>query len=203
MLFGLRCWVLLVPLLLSGCGASVSMDPLPEGATILAFGDSLTAGVGAGGEGQDYPAHLQRLSGREVVNGGVSGEQTPEGRERLPELLDEVQPQLLILLEGGNDILRSRPASEIHANLAAMIEQAQRRSIPVLLVGVPQKSLFSDSAPLYSELAEQYAVPFEGELLADLLRSPSLKADPIHLNGAGYERLAQGLLDRLQEAGAL
>ncbi|WP_426415384.1 arylesterase [Aestuariirhabdus sp. LZHN29] len=195
-------YLMLSLLLLAGCGDG-AIERLAPDEVLLAFGDSLTAGVGAGGESLSYPAQLQRLSGRTVVNGGISGEQTPQGRERLPALLDEVQPRLLILLEGGNDILRSRPGAEIRGNLAAMIEAAQGRNIQVLLVGVPQKSLFSDSAPLYEELAEQYGLLFEGELLADLLRTPSLKSDPIHLNAEGYRRLAQGIQQRLQEAGAL
>ncbi|RRJ83504.1 arylesterase [Aestuariirhabdus litorea] len=194
--------LLFVSMWLAGCGGPDN-PPLAADAVVLAFGDSLTEGVGAGGERQAYPAQLQRLTGRRVVNGGVSGEETSQGRERLVALLDEVQPELLILLQGGNDILRSRPVSQIRDNLAAMIEAAQARGISVLLVGVPQKSLFSDSAPLYAELAQQYGVLFEEELVADLLRTPSLKSDPIHLNAEGYRRLAEGIRERLHDSGLL
>ncbi|WP_067660099.1 arylesterase [Ferrimonas marina] len=188
-------------LMLSGCGGP-SLPPVPQNGVILAFGDSLTAGVGAS-TGQSYPEVLASLSGRVVINAGISGEETAQGRQRLPQALQEHQPDLLILMEGGNDILRNRSKTELKANLAAMIEQAQGQGVPVMLVGVPERALFSDSAPLYGELAEQYQLVFEPKLLRSLLGQPALKSDPIHFNAGGYQALAEGLYQRLVDAGAL
>ncbi|GAA3919291.1 hypothetical protein [Litoribacillus peritrichatus] len=84
-----------------------------------------------------------------------------------------------------------------------MIEAAQTRGVDVVLIGVPQKSLFSDSAPLYGELAEKYGLVFEGELLADMLRSAKYKSDPIHLNAEGYEVFAEGVYEVLKVNGAV
>ncbi|WP_243633764.1 arylesterase [Motiliproteus coralliicola] len=196
----LRMLSLLLTLLLSGCGES-KLEPLPGDATILAFGDSLTVGVGTH-SANSYPKVLEQLSGVSVINAGVSGETTDRGLARLPQLLDQNHPELLILIEGGNDILRNHPQAQIKANLKAMIELADNRGIPTVLIGVPQKSLFSDSAPLYRELAEEYQLVFDGEMIADLLRSPSLKSDPIHLNRDGYRQLAQSIYALLQDEGA-
>ncbi|TAA48573.1 arylesterase [Corallincola spongiicola] len=185
---------------LSGC-SQPKLQPLPYGARILAFGDSLTAGYGVE-RIYSYPSVLAELSGRDVINAGVSGELTKQGLKRLPFLLDQTMPELLLLIEGGNDILQNRPANETKQNLAKMIEMAQGRGIPVVLVGIPEKSLFSSSAALYRELAEEYDLVFDGNLMAALQRSPSLKSDYVHFNQQGYQQMAEGIFALLKENGA-
>lgn len=187
--------------LLTGC-SSDQLDPLGRNAVILAFGDSLTVGVGTS-EQQNYPAVLSQLTDRQVIASGVSGEVSSKGLQRLPGELERVRPDLLILLHGGNDILRNGSAQTLEQNLEAMINLAQSKDIPVVLVGVPEKRLFSDAAPLYSELAERHDLIFIEDLLADLLRESSMKSDAVHLNEQGYRALAQGIHQALQDAGAL
>lgn len=187
--------------LLTGC-SSDQLDPLGRNAVILAFGDSLTVGVGTS-EQQNYPAVLSQLTDRQVIASGVSGEVSSKGLQRLPGELERVRPDLLILLHGGNDILRNGSAQTLEQNLEAMINLAQSKDIPVVLVGVPEKRLFSDAAPLYSELAERHDLVFIEDLLADLLRESSMKSDAVHLNEQGYRALAQGIHQALQDAGAL
>ena len=183
--------VLLSLYLLQACSGP-SLPALSENARVLAFGDSLTYGVGAS-QGQDYPSQLALISGFEVINAGVSGETTSEGKQRLAQLLTRHNPELLILLEGGNDFLRNQPLAATKANLAQMIEAAQAKQIPVVLVAVPQKSLFLSPAPIYAELAEQYQLVLVEDALSRLLTSPSKKSDAIHLNDAGYLALAEAI----------
>jgi lysophospholipase L1-like esterase len=197
-------FLVLVPLLvfgLQGC-SDARLEPLSEDAVILAFGDSLTVGVGTDAQ-QNYPSVLAQLSGRKVVAAGVSGEVSAQGRERLAIELARVRPDLLILLHGGNDILRNRSAAELKANLEAMIGLARQEGVQVVLLGVPEKSLFSDAAPVYVELAEQHDLVFIEDLLSDLLRDSSMKSDAIHLNTQGYRALAEGIYRVLQQEGAL
>lgn len=191
----------LLCLLLTACGEP-GFRPLAAEGTILAFGDSLTEGRGAP-QAQSYPSVLASLSGHPVVNGGVSGELSQGGRARLPGLLAEHRPALVILLEGGNDILRGSGEEALKANLAAMIEAAQGSGAQVLLVGLPRKALFADGAPLYGELAEQYGLVLDNDSIGELLRSPGLKSDAVHLNEGGYRALAERLHRLLQEEGAL
>ena len=193
--------ILLGVLMLQSCGQS-KLTPIPPQGTILAFGDSLTAGVGVEPP-QSYPSVLSELSGRQVINAGVSGEVTAAGLERLPEVLDQTKPTVLILLEGGNDILRNQDLEATKQNLAAMIELAQERDVEVVLVGVPAKSLFSDVMPFYKELAKDYKLAFEDDLVASLLRQSDYKSDEIHLNEQGYRVMAESIHELLVDEGAL
>ncbi|WP_415641208.1 GDSL-type esterase/lipase family protein [Shewanella violacea] len=187
--------------LLASCSGD-KLAPLTASAEILAFGDSLTYGKGAT-EGGDYPAVLAELTGLKVINAGVSGETTSQGLIRLSDLLDRETPELIILLEGGNDFLRNHDIAKTKTNLAQMIELAQAKSIPLVLIAVPKKSIFLSSAGLYSELAETYGVMLIEEALTDLLKSPSMKSDSIHLNNSGYRALAEAIYQRLGDAGAV
>ena len=193
--------IVLLLLVLSGCSPS-KLELIPKNGTILAFGDSLTVGIGAA-KANSYPSVLAELTGLTVINSGVSGETTDNGLKRLRDVLDNTNPDLLVLLEGGNDILRNRNLSETKANLAAMIELAQSQGIPVVLIGVPQKALFSNSAPLYGELADKYQLVFDDSLIAKLQRSPSLKSDHIHFNDEGYRKMASDIVELLKDNGAL
>ena len=189
-------------LALAACGNNSELRPLADDASILAFGDSLTAGRGVSKE-DAYPAVLQMLSGRTVINAGVSGELTAEGLQRLPGVLREYDPALVILLEGGNDILQNRSLDEARENLSAMITLAKENGSDVVLVGVPTRSLFASSAKFYGELAKEYDIPLEKSIIRSLLKTPSMKSDTVHFNTPGYRALAEAIHDVLIESGAL
>jgi acyl-CoA thioesterase-1 len=197
----LPCRVLLISLLISSCGSD-KLQPLPSDAIILAFGDSLTYGVGVKPE-FSYPTQLAQLTGLQVINAGVSGEVTTDGLLRLEKKLSTLQPDLIILLEGGNDILRNQSFKSIKDNLSKMIALAEKDNIPVILIGVPKKNLFSDTASFYSELAEQHQVIFDDETIGELIRTPSMKSDSVHFNRAGYSRLAENIYQLIHENGGL
>ena len=186
--------------LLLGCAGPPAYPPLPPEAVIVAFGDSLTYGTGAAPE-ESYPARLEKLLKRRVINAGVPGEISADGLARLPEILDEHRPALLILCHGGNDMLRQLDRAAIKANLRAMIALAQSRNIPVLLLGVPEPKLKLDVAAIYTELAEDTGVLYEGDALARVLQWPSTKHDMIHPNASGYAQIADALFEVLSDAG--
>ena len=199
----IRTIILLSLVFLQACSNDApSLRFIPQDGVILAFGDSLTVGVGAS-QATSYPSMLAQLSNRHVVNAGVSGEETTAGLKRLPVLLDEVVPNLLLLLEGGNDILRNKNLLQTKQNLAAMIELAQTRGIEVVLIGVPEKKIFSDVHPLYEELAIEYKLVFADDLLSSLLRKNKYKSDAVHLNDQGYRAMAESLHTMLVEYGGL
>jgi acyl-CoA thioesterase-1 len=196
--------LLAIFLLLTACGEpSKTLTKLPDDAVILAFGDSLTYGTGASAE-HDYPAILAGLAAREVINEGVPGEISGDGLKRLPALLDEYQPELLILIHGGNDILRNIPNQQTADNLNRMIVEANSRHIEVVMLGVPTFNLLKlNSADFYQTVAETRQIPVDLNTLPDILGDNSLKSDMIHPNDAGYQLMANNIFNLLKQAGAL
>lgn len=201
-----RLWlaaVLWLGLLLAGCEPPVpQLLPLPPNAKVLAFGDSLTYGTGVLPE-QSYPVVLQRLIGREVVNGGVPGETSAEGLRRLPIWLDETEPGLLVLCHGTNDLLRSLSEEKAAENLRAMVRMARERGIEVVLIAVPKFGLMRSPPKFYEEIAAEFDIPVEKSILDEIVRNRALKTDSVHPNAEGYRLIAQSVYTLLQSAGAL
>lgn len=200
----LACLSGLLLVLLSACSEPPPRLPhLANNAVILAFGDSLTHGNGAT-QNESYPAVLQRLSGRRVINAGVPGEQSDAGLARLPGVLNDYHPQLLILCHGGNDMLRNKSLASLQGNLEKMITLSRERGIPVVLLGVPRPAIFGlESAPPYVTVAKEMKLPFEAAILPEVLSENKLKSDRIHPNAAGYRMIAEAVYQLLKKSGAL
>ncbi len=189
-------------IVLAACSNAPRLPELGPDAVILAYGDSLTFGTGAG-EGESYPSRLAALTGRRVINAGVPGETSDRGLQRLPGLLDAHRPDLLILCHGGNDMLRQLDRARTVANLRGMIDAARQRNIPVVLLAVPQLGLLLDPAPFYAEIAAEAGIPLEEEAITDVLADRRLKSDRIHPNAAGYRVIAESVAGLLKKSGAL
>ena len=188
---------------LIGCGDEAPrLEAIARDDVILAFGDSLTFGTGAAAA-ESYPAVLGALIDREVVRSGVPGETSEGGLARLPAILDEVSPRLLILCLCGNDMLKKVDPEITRANLRAMLELARSKAIPVVLLGVPKPGLFADPPGFYAELADEFDLPYEGAVIKDVLYQNELKSDPIHPNARGYRRIAEAVAELLREAGGV
>lgn len=188
--------------LFAGCAKTPQVAPLGVDDMVLAFGDSLTFGSGAL-PAESYPAQLQSLINRKVVNAGVPGEISADGIIRLPALLEEVRPKLLILCHGGNDFLQKRSDEEAAANVRAMIKLAKDKGIGVILVATPKPGLMLSPPDFYARLAKEFAIPFNDEVLKNILRDNDLKSDLIHPNARGYAQIAQAVAQLLKKSGAL
>jgi lysophospholipase L1-like esterase len=194
---------LLLLIFLSACSTSQQqLAPLPDDAVILAFGNSITYGTGAM-KGESYPAVLEIIVNRKVINAGVPGELSMQGLKRLPKLLDKYHPDLLILCHGGNDILQKENLAEAEANIRQMIILAENRNIPVILLGVPKPGLFLNDADLYNDIANNTEVTYIPNLIPKILSDASMKSDPVHPNNSGYSKMATVLADTLRNSGAL
>ena len=197
------CAALLAAVLLSGCGERVPRVPaVGPNEVIVAFGDSLTYGTGAA-ESESYPEVLSQLISRKVVRAGVPGEVTAQGLARLPQVIEEYRPALMIVCLGGNDLLRRTDERQIRSNLRQIITAIRGRGISVVLVGVPRPALLTSAAAFYGELAKEYDIPYEGKVLNDIMHQLDLKADTIHPNARGYRRMAEAIAALLKQAGAV
>jgi lysophospholipase L1-like esterase len=197
-----RLIILLLLLLFASCSKTPQLTPLAKDGVILAFGDSITYGTGAG-EGESYPAVLEKLSGRRVVNAGVPGEITEAGLQRLPEVLDREKPALLLLCHGGNDLLRKLDQAATANNLREMVRTAQAKGISVVLLSVPAPDLSFSPPQYYADIAKEFSLPIENKALSQILGKGSLKSDYIHPNAAGYRKLAEAVFALLKKSGAL
>ena len=200
LVFGLL--TIMASAVLMACSSGAKSPRLAKDAVILAFGDSLTFGTGATLT-ESYPAILERLVGRRVVNSGVPGEVTGEGLSRLPEVLEREKPALLILCHGGNDLLRRLDQKQTANNLRAMIRLAQARKIDVVIIAVPTPGIALSPPPFYRETAAEMKIPFEENALTTVLSDGTLKSDYIHPNAAGYRRLAESVAALLKKSGAV
>lgn len=179
-------------LLLAGVGAAPTRAANGK-PVILVVGDSLSAEYGLA-RGTGWVALLEQRLEREglgatVINASISGDTTAGGRSRLPALLKQRQPTLVILELGGNDALRGLPLSTTEANLRAMAQAAKAAGARVLVVGmqVPPnygRQYAQDFAAVFPAVAKAEGaalVPFLLKGVADVPQAASLfQADRIH-----------------------
>ena len=161
------------------------------------MGDSLSSGYGLTAE-QSWVAMLrERLDaeayGYEVVNASIAGDTSAGGLARLPRLLAEHSPAVVVIEIGGNDGLRGQPVETLRANLARMIELSQQRGARVLLAGIRIPPNYGPAytkalAEVYRDLAMQYGVALVDFLLDGVALHPELmQHDGIHPNAAGQK----------------
>lgn len=200
---GRRYFVALVALFfLAACNRAPTLPRLGPHDVIVAFGDSLTHGTGASEE-TAYPAVLASLSGRTVINAGVPGDTTASGLQRLPAVLAEYRPRLVLLCLGGNDMLHQQPAAAIESNLRRLVQTIRASGADVVLIGVPEPRLFGGAPDFYARIARDLQLPLEQDAFNDVLKDARLKSDPVHANAAGYRQVAERLDEFLKKTGAL
>ena len=198
--------ILAIGVLLGACGKPPRLPTIERGASVLAFGDSVTFGTGAAA-GEDWPTLLASQTGWRIENAGVPGDTAEAGKERIQALLDEHRPALVIIEIGGNDFLRRRLPKAVKEDVRRMIQAARKAGAQVVLVAVPEFSLLgavtrkpSDS-PIYRELGDEEKIPVVSDVFSDILGRPELCADQIHPNAQGYLQMASGIQAYLKKVG--
>jgi acyl-CoA thioesterase-1 len=199
---GNLCAIFLFLFLFACTNTQLTLSRLPDDAVILAFGDSLTSGVGAP-PGSSYPEILENLINRKVIKSGIPGETSGEGLVRLPSELATHRPKLVLLCIGGNDLLRRMDLEKTAGNVSRMVQMIRNSGAEVVIIGVPKPGLVLSTARFYKTISEDMEVPLEGSLVPDILAESKLRSDPIHPNAEGYKRLAEGIADFLRKTGTL
>ena len=156
---------------------------------IVAFGDSLTAGYGAGGAQNSYPARLAQLSGKEVINLGLSGDTAFNAPTRLPQVLAE-QPDMVLIEFGGNDRIRGMGPGAAANAVAQIVDAVQAAGAIAVIVdtGAPQMGAYTDA---YKKIAKEKKAVFVPGIMRGIFNKRALKSDLIHPNAAGYKIVAE------------
>lgn len=188
---------------LPGAAAIPESDARPK---IVAFGDSLTAGLGVSPD-ETYPAQLQQqLDARghryQVLNAGVSGDTSAGGLRRVSWVLAG-KPSLVILELGGNDGLRGLSLRETRSHLDAIIKRVKEAGVQVILAGMKLPPNYGEEyttefEAMYRDLAKAHALPLIPFLLEGVGGEQKLnQADGIHPTGEGYRIVVENVLKTL------
>jgi acyl-CoA hydrolase len=191
----------------AACGDKATREQsLPPGSVVVALGDSLTAGAGVARE-QAWPDLLASRTGWEIVNAGVNGDTSSGALGRLPALLEEHEPVLVLVALGGNDMLRRIPQEQTVANLGKVLDMVRAHGAKPVLLATPKPSVAGavfqslSAADFYRSVAEAHQVPLIEDAIAEVLSDPAMKGDPLHPNAAGHTQLAQKIFDALKSIG--
>lgn len=182
--------------------------PAAYAGTVLVVGDSISAAFGLDTR-QGWVALLEKRLieqgfDHQVVNASISGDTSAGGAARLPALLTEHQPELVIIELGGNDGLRGQPPVQLQQNLAAMVEQSQKVGAKVLILGmrlppnygVRYTTAFADVFPKVATDTGAELVPFVLEGIGGV---PSMmQRDGIHPAAEAQPRLLDNVWPMLK-----
>ena len=167
--------------------------------TIVAVGDSLTAGLGVD-ESSAYPALLQRKLNEagyhfNVVNAGVSGETSSGALSRIQWVISALKPDIIILETGANDGLRGISPDILRKNLNRIISIIKANNIKVLLCGMKMlpnlgPEYVNAFSRIYPEIARKYAIPLVPFFLEGVAGDPRFnQPDGLHPTAKGYRRI--------------
>ncbi len=203
--------ILLSSLIFTSCGGvTEEVRESPKVAkTILAIGDSLTAGYGLP-ESESYPSQLEieltkKWYNYHLQNAWISGDTSAWLLSRLDWVLEWPSPSLVILCIGANDAFQGKSTEDIEKNLREIIEKISSKNIPILFAGM--------SAPLnlgwgygrkyeeiFPKLAKEYGLVFMPLFLSEvMLKSHLNQDDRIHPNKAGYAIIVENLIEILED----
>jgi len=202
-----RCLVITAFLVGTAVTKTLAEAPVDVRPKLVAFGNSLTSGLGVPAE-DAYPAQLQRRLDEagfryRVINAGISGDTTAGGLRRVRWILNS-KPTLVILELGGNDGLRGLSLAETKRNLELIIEQLQQASVTVVLAGMKLPPNYGQEytqgfEAIYPALARRYRLKLIPFFLDGIAGKTELnQADGIHPTADGYRIIVGNLFESLK-----
>ncbi|WP_280285483.1 arylesterase [Pseudomonas sp. BN415] len=194
--------------LLGGCLSLFLLAQEAMAGTVLVVGDSISAAFGLESS-QGWVSLLEKRLAEKgykqrVVNASISGDTSAGGLSRLPALLAEHKPELVIIELGGNDGLRGQPPAQLQQNLASMIDSSKEQGASVLLLGMRLPPNYGARyitafANVYSSLAAEKQVPLVPFFLEGVGGVPEMmQSDGIHPRAQAQPRLLDNLWPTLE-----
>lgn len=181
--------LIILSIVLSGCGRQKIKNLDAKGENIICFGDSITFGYGAN-PGEDYPTALGKMVNLPVINAGVDGDTSFSALERLERDVLSKKPRLVIVEFCGNDFLKKIPKETTVKNLSEVIDRIQAKGIMVALVDISAGMFFREYRAAFKKLAEEKQSIFIPVILHKIITNPAMKSDFFHPNARGYKVIA-------------
>jgi acyl-CoA thioesterase-1 len=170
-----------------------------KGRLVVAFGDSLTSGVGAPSVSESYVAHLAASSGTTIINKGVGGNTTTKALARVQtDVLDlNPKPEVAIVLLGGNDFFKGTPQKTTKEDLTKIVDLIQGAGIKVILLGISRLH-FPDYENMIQAIAMKKGASYVPSILDGIADNEGLMSDLKHPNSDGYKLMAQRIEPTLE-----
>jgi hypothetical protein len=198
--------VLGVSLALTGCSkkpVAPRLTPLPEDALILIY----AAGIGEDADffrSTQMDEALAKSMKRKVVSMGQAGEFAEDALKRLPKVLEEYDPDLMILGYGAMDLWKVTDRVKLKSNLIAMIDLAHKQETQVVMLSLPDiNKVLVRPDPIFEEVAREKNVPIESEIIKSVLKTPSERVFRYMVNDKGLESIAEAVRALCVTCGAL
>ena len=155
--------------------------------SVVAFGDSLTAGDGAP-FGASYPDVLAKKINRPVINSGVCGEMAVQAPARIQQVLNE-RPYMVLIEFGANDHMRQQSRQAAIEAVAKIVDEVQKFGAIAVVVDTGGPGM-DEYTKAYKKIAKEKGALYVPGILKGIFYKPSLKSDQVHPNAAGYEKVA-------------
>lgn len=181
---------LLLTAFLSGCMKKKIDNTGSQGKNIICFGDSITFGYGVETK-EAYPAALEKMTHKPVINAGIDGDTSTEAAKRLESDVLSRDPYLVIIEFGGNDFLRKVPTKVTVDNIRIMVDKIQARGAMVAIADISAGLLMRDYHRPYRKIAREKGAIFIPSIMSGIITNPKMKSDFFHPNVTGYKLIAE------------
>ncbi len=176
-----------------------NVNPVPyDRFDVVILGDSITEGLGAS-EGRDYVSLLRAHTGVKIRNSGIREYKTGDALIRLDTDVLAYDPDIVVILLGGNDFIKRTPKEETFSNLSQIIGKLQEEDVAVLLVGVPGGLFFDSYKNEFDALASEFGVAYIPNVLEGVIGTFRYMKDPLHPNDVGHQILFERIAPELDK----
>ncbi len=169
----------------------------PTGKTIVAFGDSITAGYGVL-PSATFVSLLEKELKVSIINAGVSGDTTEMGLARFPSVVMDNEPRVVLLELGGNDVIQQLPLDEVERNLDTMIREIHARGAAVLLIGTDLPTGMGGLKGRIKKLAKKHNCAVIPNVMSGIMGNRQYMLDRVHPNAEGHKLIAERIARKLR-----